>query len=227
MPKRHREEPEEHDRREELRGILNDVPLIPLLDAVRKMDGLSFTHPTKGDVIFSADRCIDRGPHSVRKCLELSSPTTSASLPDDIRHALLGKVISVDQLAAIRAFSGGDLRHALNHFMDAPLQKKALYFAAILLSGLHALPDAYRVEREDTVLYCLDGLTSGATAVLGEASQNSHCWEFATFTEDASAANATKAATSSGSTEGCVRPCRVRNVSGFDVVLLLKNSGGD
>ena len=133
----------------ELSKILDDVPLIPLVDAVLKLDGLEFYHPTlRKRMTFHAADCLQKGGDSIEACLQHVAAENSA-LPSDIRGAIDVGALSVDQAAAIRAYTGGLLCYVVRECMttrDNPNWTKGMHYVALLISGLRSLPDAYHVR---------------------------------------------------------------------------------
>ena len=198
----------------ELNGILDDVPLISLEDAVRKMDGIQFMHPQRGLLTFVAEDCIKKGDHSIQNCLRLSAPGSS-TLPDDICEAIVSGTTSVDQVAAIRAFTGNVMCYAARHCMtsrDDPNWTKGLHYMTILISGLRSLPAAYHV-RDVEGFRGESGIKESLKAK--PSPQHLYFWSLASFSTDREVAK-TFMQTETGERTAY----NVQNLCGYNIVPL-------
>ena len=121
--------------------LLNNVELVPLMDAVRPMQGLSFWHGSnRRQLIFDFVK-VEPG---VRTCLAWAE---SESCPQDARQEL-----TLDQRAAIRAWTCTSLCYGLTSALRNTQRtleglKPVLPYARLLFSALHALPETYIFER--------------------------------------------------------------------------------
>ena len=120
--------------------LLNDEPLVSLLDAAKAMDGVEFLHGA----------CNQRRKFSfataepdVRNCLDWAKTDS----PQDARKSL-----STDQLGSVRAWTGTCLCYALTSVLrDARRTRESLRpvlpYARLLFSALQALPKKYIFEK--------------------------------------------------------------------------------
>jgi hypothetical protein len=88
--------------------LLNDVPLVGLLDAARSLEGMEFLHGAKQSMVRF---CFATTEPSLRGCIEWASTC-------DLRDAR--KAIGVEQLAALRAWTCTPLWYLLCHVMCLP-----------------------------------------------------------------------------------------------------------
>ena len=117
--------------------LLNDEPLVPLLDAVQPMDGLGFWHGGKQQQL-TFD--YDMAEPDVRECLAWAE--NECCLEDAKRN------LTWDQLAAIRAWTSTSICYVLTSSLRNPQRslqslKPVLPYARLLFSALHALPEKY------------------------------------------------------------------------------------
>lgn len=130
--------------------LLQGEPLVPLLQAALAMDQLEFLHP---------------GPPSRRRRFEfgLIEPGLRECLgwaevhgPEDVRAKL-----NVEQLAAVRAWTGTPLCYVLTDVLRSPERTRqsvlpVLPFARLFFTALHALPERLIFkpsEQEGGMLY--------------------------------------------------------------------------
>lgn len=124
--------------------LLNNVPLVPLLDAARKLDGVEFLHGTRQQMMTFS---FVKGEPALRACLEWAA----AFDLEDVRQAL-----GEQQLAAIRAWTCTPLCYILCFKLRSPGRsfasvERVLPYARLMFEGLHALPERYIFQ--DGTLY--------------------------------------------------------------------------
>jgi hypothetical protein len=131
--------------------LLNDIPLVTLEEAAKKMDKIEFFHGVQ-----RVQRTFDF--ERVRECLlqcvawarsDGQGPGQDSPPPHDAKVALQNAMGSMEMgmegMAALRAWTGTPLCYVLNSVLRSPGRsintvKPVLAYAKLLFKSLHALP---------------------------------------------------------------------------------------
>ena len=124
--------------------LFQNVPLVPLEDAAREMDGLDFFHGSQRVTMTFRFRLAQPALETCRLWAESEGP-------EDARQAL-----GVEKLAAVRAWTCTPLCYVLSSVLrdrerTAVSVQPVLKYGHLLFSGLHAMPEVYLVI--DATLY--------------------------------------------------------------------------
>ena len=116
--------------------LLNEVPLVGLLDAARALEGVDFWHGVRRRMMCFRFELLEP---ALRECIEWAA---TCGL-DDARDA-----IGVEQLAALRAWTCTPLCYALCHVMRSPDRTRAsvapaLSFCRLLVTAMQGMPEKY------------------------------------------------------------------------------------
>ena len=123
-----------------LQGLLDTVPDLSLIEAVRSMDGMAFldgtTHQRKS---FNANLCITVSDRSINSCLHWAK---SNKVPDSVKAKRDKNEMTVDQVAVIRAYTCTPICYALREALTERQAnwQQALPCAKLLLTALRRLP---------------------------------------------------------------------------------------
>jgi len=121
--------------------LLHGVPLLPLLDTAREMDGLHFYHGVRRCSVVFEFHLVEP---ALRECLEWAR-TPGVALQD------VNTTLGVNQLGALRAWTCTPLCYALTDLWRNPARTRAsvakvLSFGRLFFQALHGLPPRFIFE---------------------------------------------------------------------------------